>query len=136
MILSIESTLGLILASEEAKAILEKHIPDTLSNPQIGQAMVMSLKAIASAPSGTITEEQLAAIAADLDVAQIAAVTKFKVGDRARVQDRPGWPGGYKIANWEGEIVEVKEDPFGYVIMKADKTGYNMAFPEIELDKV
>ena len=136
MILSIESTLGLIVASEEASAILEKHIPDTLSNPQIGQAMGMSLKAIASMPSGTITEEQLAAIAADLDAAQIAAVTKFKVGDRAKVQDRPGWPGGYKIADWEGEIVEVKEDPFGYVIMKADKTGYDMAFPEIELDKV
>ena len=26
---------------------------------------------------------------------------EFKVGDRARVKDRPGWPGGYKIADWE-----------------------------------
>ena len=60
----------------------------------------------------------------------------FKVGDRARVKDRPGWPGGYKIANWEGVIVEVKEDPAGYVVMKADKTGYNMAFPENELEKI
>ena len=36
---------------------------------------------------------------------------KFKVGDRVKVTDRPGWPGGYKIAHWEGEIVEVKDDP-------------------------
>jgi len=47
----------------------------------------------------------------------------FNVGDRAKVKDRPGWSGGYKIANWEGEIVEVRDDPAGYVIMKADKTG-------------
>lgn len=63
-------------------------------------------------------------------------MSKFKVGDRVKVQDRPGWPGGYKIANWEGTIAEVKEDPVGYVIMKADKTGYRMAFPENELDKI
>ena len=63
-------------------------------------------------------------------------MSEFKVGDRARVKDRPGWPGGYTIANWEGEIVEVKTDPAGYVILKADKTGYNMAFPETELEKI
>jgi len=63
-------------------------------------------------------------------------MSEFSVGDRARVKDRPGWPGGYKIANWEGEIVEVKTDPSGYVIMKADKTGYDMAFPVNELEKI
>ncbi len=63
-------------------------------------------------------------------------MAKFKVGDRVKVLDRPGWPGGYKIANWEGVIVEVKQDPVGYVIMKAEKTGYNMAFPENELENV
>jgi hypothetical protein len=63
-------------------------------------------------------------------------MSELKMGDRVRVKDRPGWPGGYKIANWEGTIVEVKEDPRGYVIMKVDKTGYNMAFPEPELDKI
>ena len=50
--------------------------------------------------------------------------------------DRPGWPGGYKLAGWEGEIVDVKEDPQGWVILKADKTGYDMAFPEAELEKL
>jgi hypothetical protein len=34
------------------------------------------------------------------------------------------------------KIVEVKADPAGYVVMKADKTGYNMAFPEHEVEKV
>ncbi len=63
-------------------------------------------------------------------------MSELKVGDRVKVKDRPDWPGGYKIANWEGGIVEVKEDPAGYVIMKADKTGYNMAFPEHELEKI
>ncbi len=63
-------------------------------------------------------------------------MSKFSTGDRVRVIDRPNWPGGYKIANWEGVIVEVKEDPAGYVVMKADKTGYNMAFPENELEKI
>ena len=66
----------------------------------------------------------------------VGAMAKFEMGDRARVLDRPGWPGGYKIANWEGEITEVKEDPAGYVILRADKTGYDMAFPEAELEKV
>jgi hypothetical protein len=62
-------------------------------------------------------------------------MAKFKVGDRVKVKDRLGWPGGYKIANWEG-VIEVKDDPAGYVIMRADKTGYNMAFPEHELEKI
>lgn len=62
-------------------------------------------------------------------------MSTFKVGDKVKVKDRPGWPGGYKIANWTGKIVEVEEDPAGYVIMKADKTGYNMAFPENDLEK-
>ncbi len=61
---------------------------------------------------------------------------RFSVGDRARVLDRPGWSGGYEVAHWEGEIVEIKEDPEGYVIMKADKTGYNMAFNENELERI
>ena len=60
-------------------------------------------------------------------------MAKFIVGDRVKVLDRKGWPGGYKIANWEGKITEVKDDPSGYVVMKADKTGYDMTFSENEL---
>jgi hypothetical protein len=63
-------------------------------------------------------------------------MAQFKVGDKVSVKDRPGWPGGYKIANWKGEVVEVKEDPTGFVIVKAEKTGYKMAFPENEIEKI
>ena len=63
-------------------------------------------------------------------------MAKFKVGDRVKVLDKKGWPGGYKIANWEGIITEVKADPSGYVVMKADKTGYDMTFPENELENI
>jgi len=60
---------------------------------------------------------------------------KFNVGDRVKVLDKPNWPdGGYKIANWEGTIVQVVEDPAGYVMMKDDKTGYDMLFHEKELE--
>jgi hypothetical protein len=61
---------------------------------------------------------------------------KFNVGDRVKVLDKPGWPdGGYKLANWEGKIVGIISNPAGYVMMKADKTGYNMMFHEKELEK-
>jgi len=61
----------------------------------------------------------------------------FKVGDRVKVLDKPNWPdGAYKIANWEGKIVEVIENPTGYVLMNADKTGYNMLFHEKELERL
>ena len=64
-------------------------------------------------------------------------MAKFEVGDRVKVLDKPNWPdGGYKIANWEGTIVEVVENPTGYVMMKADKTGYNMLFNENELEQL
>lgn len=62
-------------------------------------------------------------------------MVKFNVGDKVKVADRPVWPDGYKIANMTGTIVEIKSNPPGYIIMKADKTGYNMAFYENELEK-
>jgi hypothetical protein len=63
-------------------------------------------------------------------------MAKFNVGDNAKVLDKPNWPdGGYKIANWQGKIIEVIENPVGYVLMKADKTGYDMMFHEKELEK-
>ena len=43
-------------------------------------------------------------------------MSQFQAGDRVRVKDRPGWPGGYKIGGWEGRIAEVKEDPKEYVV--------------------
>ncbi len=56
----------------------------------------------------------------------------LKTGDRIRVKERPD----YTLSGWEGEVVEVKEDPKGWIIIRADKTGYRMAFPETELEKL
>jgi hypothetical protein len=53
------------------------------------------------------------------------------VGDKVRVKERPN----YTLSGWQGEVVEVKEDPKGWIIIKADRTGYRMAFPETELEK-
>ena len=62
-------------------------------------------------------------------------MAKFVVGDRVKVLDKPNWPdGGHKIGNWEGTIIQVVEDPADYVMMKADKTGYDMMFHEKELE--
>jgi hypothetical protein len=54
------------------------------------------------------------------------------VGDKVSVKERPN----YTLSGWEGEVVEVKEDPKGWIIIKAAKTGYRMAFPETELKKI
>jgi hypothetical protein len=59
-------------------------------------------------------------------------MAELKLGDRVRVKDRPN----YTISGWEGEVVEVKEDPKGWIIIKADKTGYRMAFPESQLERL
>jgi len=59
-------------------------------------------------------------------------MAELKTGDRVRVKERPD----YTLSGWEGEVLEVKEDPKGWIIIKADKTGYRMAFPETELDKL
>ena len=64
--LSIDSTLGALLADDAAKAVLEKHIPGISSNPQLDQAKGMSLKALAPMTQGMITDAIVDAIAADL----------------------------------------------------------------------
>jgi len=58
-------------------------------------------------------------------------MAELNVGDKVRVKERPN----YTLSGWQGEVVEVKEDPKGWIIIKADKTGYRMAFPETELEK-
>jgi hypothetical protein len=58
-------------------------------------------------------------------------MAELNVGDKVRVKERPN----YTLSGWQGEVVEVKEDPKGWIIIKADRTGYRMAFPETELEK-
>jgi hypothetical protein len=59
-------------------------------------------------------------------------MAELNVGDKVRVKERQN----YTLSGWEGEVVEVKEDPKGWIIIKAAKTGYKMAFPETELKKI
>ena len=59
-------------------------------------------------------------------------MAELAIGDKVRVGERTN----YTLSGWVGEVVEVKEDPKGWIIMKAERTGYNMAFPESELEKV
>ena len=66
MALSIDSTIGELLADEKAKAILDSHLPGFSTNPQIEPAKGMSLKAIAPMSQGAITDALVAAIADDL----------------------------------------------------------------------
>jgi hypothetical protein len=64
--LTIDSTLGELLADEKATAILEKHVPGILSHPQLAMGKGFSLKAIAPMSGGMLTQETLDAIAKDL----------------------------------------------------------------------
>jgi len=66
VVLSIDSTLGEVLADEMGKAVLEKHLPGLSSAPRIELVKVYPLKALASMPQGPITDETLTAIAEDL----------------------------------------------------------------------
>ena len=59
-------------------------------------------------------------------------MAELTVGDKVRVKERTN----YTLSGWKGEVVEVKEDPKGWIIIKAAKTGYKMAFPETELRKI
>ncbi|MGB3129996.1 MAG: hypothetical protein WBC11_09840 [Dehalococcoidia bacterium] len=59
-------------------------------------------------------------------------MAELQIGDRIKVKERSN----YTLSGWEGEVMEVKEDPKGWIIIKADKTGYRMAFPESELKKL
>lgn len=66
MALSIDSTIGEILADDKGKAILDKHIAGFSTNPQIEPAKGMSLRAVAPMSQGAITDAMLTAIDADL----------------------------------------------------------------------
>ena len=60
-------------------------------------------------------------------------MANIKAGDRVRMKERPDWPmpGGYKLANSEGRVVEVTEEPEGYAKVLLDKnvTGIDARIP-------
>lgn len=57
----------------------------------------------------------------------------IKPGDRVRIKDRPDWPlpSGYKLANEEGCVVEIVEEPKGYatVLLDNEVTGIDKQIP-------
>ena len=64
--LSTQSPMRDILAHEGARAVLDKYVPGMAENPQLQQALHMSLREIAPYAPQTFTEELLEAIEADL----------------------------------------------------------------------
>ena len=60
-------------------------------------------------------------------------MANLKKGDRIRIKDRPDWPipAGYKLANSEGQVVGVIEEPEGYVTVLLDNntTGIDASIP-------
>ena len=64
--LSLDTTLRNLLADEDAKAVLEKHIPEVLKHPDISQAMDLTLPEIAQYAPDALPQEVLDAINEDL----------------------------------------------------------------------
>lgn len=69
MALSINSTIRELVANEQAKAIIEKHLPGASKHPQIGMVYYMTLRSLLSYPearSAGLTKEKLDAIDQEL----------------------------------------------------------------------
>ncbi len=66
MTLTINSTIGDLLADEKAKAILDKHISDFSDNSQIVMAKGFTLQFIAPMSQGKVTPDVIKAIEEDL----------------------------------------------------------------------
>ncbi len=56
-----------LAAKPETKAILDKDLPGMTDHPAFDQFKAMTLKALQPMSGGNITDEQLAAVQADLD---------------------------------------------------------------------
>jgi hypothetical protein len=66
-VLSVEtSTIGDLLDNPGSKAVLEKHMPAMVSNPQIEMARGMTLKQIQGFAPDQVTDDVLAKVEADL----------------------------------------------------------------------
>lgn len=66
MAYSIQSTVNDLLASDAAKAVVEKHLPGVSSHPQIGMAGGMSLATVAQYAGALIPKDALDKIDAEL----------------------------------------------------------------------
>jgi para-nitrobenzyl esterase len=65
------SDIGTLLDNPATKAVLEKYIPDMVSNAQFEMARPMTLKAIQAYAGDELSDEKLATIDADLAKIQV-----------------------------------------------------------------
>ena len=66
--LSVETTpIADLAANEATKAILDKDVPGLTAHPAFDQFKAMTLKALQPLSQGALTDEQVAAVQADLD---------------------------------------------------------------------
>lgn len=63
---TIDTPIEQLVANDEARAVLEKHLPGIDQHPAYGQFKTMSLKALQPFSQGAITPEALEKIAVDL----------------------------------------------------------------------
>jgi len=66
MAFNIHSTIGKIMSNEQAKVIVEKHLPGATTHPMLDEARGMTLGEVASYPEAGITSAKLQALLADL----------------------------------------------------------------------
>jgi hypothetical protein len=66
MAFTIRSTVKEIMANEQARAIVERHLPGASSHPQLYEALYMSLGEVAMYPESGLTQQKLQALLADL----------------------------------------------------------------------
>jgi hypothetical protein len=66
--LSVDATpIEQLAAKPETKAILDKDVPGLTAHPAFDQFKAMTLKALQPMSQGQLTDEQIAAVQADLD---------------------------------------------------------------------
>lgn len=68
--LSADSTIGALVDNEDSKGVLEKHFPGISTNPALGQARALSLRAVKQFLPG-LTDEKLAAIDGELGMIEV-----------------------------------------------------------------
>jgi hypothetical protein len=66
MAFNIYSTVGKVMSNEQAKVIIEKHLPGASAHPLLSEAWGMTLGEVASYPEAGITSAKLQALLADL----------------------------------------------------------------------
>jgi beta-glucosidase len=94
--LGIDSTLQLLLANEEAKAILSKNVPDILDAPQLSMAMGFTLRQVAGFAPDVFTAGVMQSIAEGLARLSPVAASDLPEPPKLSLWQRIT----YKLASW------------------------------------